>query len=281
MKPLDGKVAVVTGAGRERGIGRATAVALAKWGADVVVTDLARPVPGTEWAGRTTVADDMLGLEALAAEVNSLGSVGLPLAVDVTNREEVQDCVNETVEVLGGIDILFNNAGTPAGIGPFLETPDSVWEKSWQVNVMGMVNCCQAVIPEMQKRGGGSIINNASVAGIRATVDSAAYTTTKFAVVGLTKSLARDFGRDSVRCNAVCPGDIATQMNDEVLEMMARQMGVGVAELEGHATSAQLSLGRRGVANDVASVVVWLASELSGYVTGEEIRVDGGWEVGL
>ena len=279
LKVLEGKVAIVTGAGRERGIGRSAALELARWGADVVVTDIGRPRPESDWVGYTTVADDMAGLEALAEEIEAFGSRSIALPVDVTSRNEIDMCIGAAVDAFGGIDVLFNNAGTPIGIGPFLDLPERPWELSWDVNVMGMVRMCAAVLPSMMKRGGGSIINASSVAGIRGTRGSSAYTTTKFAVVGLTKSLALEFGADNIRANAVCPGDIITQMSDLAIEV--GRSHADIAPDPSDDESSPIALKRRGEPADVARVVAWLASDLSGYVTGEEIRVDGGWEIGL
>ncbi|MEX1125149.1 MAG: SDR family oxidoreductase, partial [Acidimicrobiia bacterium] len=168
MKDLDGKVAIVTGAGRIGGIGQGAALELAKWGVRIVATDVARRSADTDWDGRSTTAEDMTGLHSLVEQVESVGSQAIALSVDVTNAEDASGCVEAAVEAFGQVDILVNNAGVPNGIGNFLKIPDSVWEMSWQVNVMGMVRMSRAVVPVMKPRGGGSIINNASVAGIRA-----------------------------------------------------------------------------------------------------------------
>jgi 3-oxoacyl-[acyl-carrier protein] reductase len=278
-KPLEGRVVAVTGAGRERGIGWAAARELARWGAYVIVTDLGRPNPRYQWEGRTTVAENTTGLEELVAEIRREGGEASEAAVDVTSLREVEACVAEILDRHGRLDAVFNNAGTPVGIVPFLETDQAVWELSWQTNVMGVVNWCRASIPAMSSGSGGSIINNSSVAGLRATLDCAAYTTTKYAVIGLTKSLAVEFGRAGIRCNAVCPGDIQTQMNELVTEVM-EERSAGSATVSGSYVEP-IALGRRGEPEDVARVVAWLASDLAAYVTGETIRIDGGWEVGL
>lgn len=273
-RPLDGKVAIITGAGRASGIGRAAAIELARGGANVVVTDLARSRPETDMLGHSTVASDMTGLEEAVAEIEAAGVRSLAISCDVTDENEVQACVAQTVETFGGVDILFNNAGTPIGAQPFFEIDDRAWELSWRVNVMGMVYFCRAIIPEMRKRGGGSIINNSSIAGRKATPDFAAYTATKFAVIGLTQSLALDFGPDNIRCNAVCPGDIDTKMSAIAVEIGGSDNGSQMG-LE------SIGLRRRGSGQDVGRVVAWLASEESGYVNGAEIPVDGAWALGL
>lgn len=280
MGELDGKVAIVTGAGRERGIGVGAAIELARNGASVVLTDVARPVPELEWFGIPTVADDMAGLEQGVAEIESLGGTARAIAVDVRSEEEIRSCVERTIDEFGKVDILFNNAGTPIGAQPFLEMPDDVWQQSWLVNVMGMVWFSRAVIPVMQQNGSGTIINNSSIAGIKVWPDFAAYSATKFAVIGLTRSLALDFGKDGIRVNAVCPGDIDTQMGDIALQLVAMQEGITVADVEGQAPDA-IALGRRGLGEDVGRVVAWLAGPGSGYVSGVSIPVEGAWAGGL
>ncbi len=140
MKELQGKIAIVTGAGLSKGMGSAAARELAKQGANVVVTDL---------------ETNLDGLEKLVKEIELLGSKGLAIKVDVTNPQDIEACVKKTGEVFGGVDILFNNAGTGVGTGPFLEITDFHWDLIMKVNVIGMANFCKAVIPEMLKRGRG------------------------------------------------------------------------------------------------------------------------------
>ncbi len=280
MGELDGKVAIVTGAGRERGIGIGAARELASRGAAVVLTDVARPARDLEWFGMPTVAEDMAFMEEAVAEIEADGGRALAMAVDVRIEDEVKACVERTVAEFGTIDILFNNAGTPIGAQPFLGMDDNTWEQSWAVNVMGMVNFARHVIPVMQAGGGGTIVNNSSIAGMKVWPDFAAYSATKFAVIGLTKSLALDFAGDGIRVNAVCPGDIDTAMGDIAIELAAAQEGITVADFGGEAPAA-VALRRRGLGEDVGKVVAWLAGPGSGYVTGVSIPVDGAWAEGL
>jgi 3-oxoacyl-[acyl-carrier protein] reductase len=279
MRELDGKVAIVTGAGRERGIGLASGLEMARRGAAVVLTDLARPAPELEMFGHSTVAEDMAVLERAVDEIQGMGGDSFAMAVDVRSEEEIRACVERTAETFGTVDILFNNAGTGIGAQPFFDLDDNVWEQSWGINVLGMVSFCRAVIPLMQDAGGGSIINNSSIAGLRVWPDFAAYSATKFAVIGLTKALALDFGGEGIRVNAVCPGEIDTQMGDLATEL-ALEAGLITADQAGEPTPA-IALDRSGLGDDVAEVVAWLAGPGSRYVTGAAIPVDGAWPEGL
>lgn len=277
MQDLEGKVAIVTGAGRDRGIGQATALELARRGAAVVATDLARPAPDLAWDGIPTVAEDMAVLDKTVEDIKKEGGQAIAMAVDVRSEAEIKDCVARTVDAFGGVDVLFNNAGTGLGAQPFFELSDEIWDLSWRINVMGMVWLCRAAIPQMQERGGGSIINNSSVSGLRAFPDFAAYTATKHAVIGLTKVLALEFGRDGIRANAVCPGDIDTQMGD-LSQALLIEAGLISDVSEPLPT---IGVARRGVGADVAQVVAWLAGPASGFVSGTTITIDGAWPEGL
>lgn len=279
-EPLRGRVAIVTGAGRARGIGRATAIELAGQGADVVVADLGRPSPGTEMFGQPTVATDLEGVHETVRRIEALGRRALGVAVDVTRRDEVEACVAQAVAAFGRVDILSANAGTPVGAHSFLELEDADWERSWQVNVMGIVHFVRAVVPYMQARGGGAIVTTASLAGVLATAGMAAYNTTKFAVVGLTKSLAMDLGRLGIRANAVCPGDIDTQMEDVGLQGYAQQWGVTPVEAAASLEDS-IALGRRGTPEDVARLVAFLASDAAAFVNGAAVVIDGGMGGGI
>jgi NAD(P)-dependent dehydrogenase (short-subunit alcohol dehydrogenase family) len=274
MKALQDKVAVVTGAGRSRGIGRSIALELAARGATVVVTDVAKPRPDLNLLGRSTVAEDAGELEHVAEKIVSDGGRSLAMPVDVTVRSEIEECVARTVEAFGGIDIVVNNAGTMIGTAPFLELDDHPWEMNWKINVMGMVWLCRAAAPEMKRRGGGSIINMASVSGRRVSPGLSPYCTTKFAVVGLTKCLALDLGPFGIRANAVCPADVDTQMGD---------MAKALLDLPGESPEEvleksleQVGLRRRATPEDIGRVVAWLAGPDAGFVNGAVVAVDGG-----
>ena len=278
-RPLDGKVAFVTGAGRPRGIGRAAAIELARAGADVVVSDVARP--GPRIGGVPTVAEDDGGLHEAVAEIEGLGRSGFALVLDVTDESEVRAGVEAAVDHFGRIDVLFNNAGTPVGVKPFLELSTDDWMHSWGVHVMGCVFTCRAVIPTMQVNGGGVIINKSSASGLRALPDYGAYTATKHALIGLTKTLALEFGPDGIRVIAICPGDIATDMADLGIALAAQELRLDPADQQSLAPIDTIALRRRGEAAEVGRAVAWLASSGASYISGESIVIDGALMEGL
>ena len=280
MKLLEGKVAIVTGAGRPKGMGRASALKLAEQGATVVVTDLARKRQDLMIEGLLGIGDELAALEKLVSEIEALGSKGLAMAVDVTDADQIRACVDKTCETFGGVDILFNNAGTAIGVGPFLDILSQNWDLSWQVNVKGMMEFCRAVIPKMIERGGGSIINNASMAGIGGEGGYGAYVVTKFAVVGLTKLLAAEFGPQNIRCNATCPGAILTDMGEEEITFIAMEKGISQEEAA-KVFDKMAALGRAAQPEEVADVVAYLAGPRSAYLTGVALPVAGGMRPGL
>jgi NAD(P)-dependent dehydrogenase (short-subunit alcohol dehydrogenase family) len=280
MELLEGKVAIVTGAGRPKGMGRATALKLAEQGASVVVTDLARKREDLRIEGLLGIGEEFAALEKVVSEIEALGGRGLAMAVDVTDLGQIQACVEKTCETFGGVDILFNNAGTAIGVGPFLDILGQNWDLSWQVNVRGMVEFCRAVIPKMIERGGGSIINNASMAGLGGEGGYGAYVVTKFAVVGLTKLLAAEFGPQNIRCNATCPGAILTDMGQEEITFIAVDHGISREEAA-TVFDKMAALGRAAQPEEVADVVAYLAGPRSAYLTGVALPVAGGMRPGV
>lgn len=257
---------IVTGAGHPQGIGAAAARRLAADGVRVVVCDL----PETR---------DQL--ESLVNDVGADSGRAIPIAVDITKVEQIQACVAETLKVFGRLDVLFNNAGVGVGSPEYLETTRDAWDLSFAVNVMGTVDFCRAVLPVMRSGGGGVIINNASLAGLGAIAGMpACYTASKHAVVGLTKSIAQEFGADNIRCVAVCPGSIKTQMYDPVIEMHMRSNSCSREEAEA-IEAAPIAMGYSADPAEVAEVVAFLASPAAGYLTGVALPVAGGMAQGL
>lgn len=265
MSLLKEKVALITGAGNASGIGFASAKALCHAGAAVVLTDH---------------ASNHTGLLARSQELTEAGANVLALSLDVTNIEQTKDVVAKSIKYFGRIDILFNNAGYPGGIGPFLDIDNQAFETSWQVNVMGIVNTCKAIIPHMQRQCGGSIINNSSLSGIGVVAEMSGYSATKFAVVGLTKSLAAEFGKDNIRVNAICPGMVWTDMAHKEMELF--QSAGESPEQTKQRLSADVPLQQRWAqASEIADAVVYLASDSSTYVSGITLPVAGGLAPGL
>lgn len=265
---LKNKVALITGAASKKGMGFAAARKLASEGAKVVISDVAGKDEAT-----------LEQLRTLANEINSDGGAAHSLALDVTDPTQALNAVEDARRLFGGVDILFGNAGV-GRTGSFLDMPESDWELSYQVNQKGMVNVCRAVIPSMIARGGGSVILNSSMSGLGGIANYSAYTMTKFAVVGLMKCLADEFGKQNIRCNAVCPGNIATEMGLHEITERAEYLGISVAEARA-VLEGECALGRMGEAEDIANVVLFLASPLSGFVSGVAMPVAGGMYNGI
>ncbi len=275
MSDLAGKVAIVTGASAPRGIGRATANRLARAGATVVVTDIAGSSPDV--AGGT---DRRALLDHLVADVEALGGTALALVVDVTNQNEVRACVADTLGRFGRLDILVNNAGSTAGTGDFLKTTAAQWRTSFEVNLLGTMMFCQAAIPVMQQTGGGSIVNVGSTGSLGAEAGFGAYTAMKHGVIGLTKTIAAEFGPDRIRCNAVCPGYTDTDMHAAVNARLASETDASPAEVAAKRYGS-VALRRAADPDEVAAAIVYMAGPQSSYVTGTALPVAGGLSFGL
>lgn len=265
---LANKVALITGASSVQGIGFAAARALAAEGATVVVSD----TPGAQ-------GQNLEALRKRSETITVSGGRAHAMALDVTDSMHVKSVVGDVCQQLGGIDILFGNAGV-GRTGAFLEMPEEDWDISYRVNQKGMVNICRAVIPSMMSRGGGSIILNSSMSGLSGIANYAAYTMTKFAVVGLMKCLADEFGKYNIRCNAVCPGNIATDMGLHEIAKRAQTLGVSLPDAR-KAGEGECALGRLGEPEDVANAVLYLASPLSTFISGVSLPVAGAMYYGL
>jgi NAD(P)-dependent dehydrogenase (short-subunit alcohol dehydrogenase family) len=249
---LDGKVAVITGAAS--GIGRACALAMANEGAAVTVAD-------RNASGATEVAE----------QIRAAGGRALPVEVDVSVPDAVQAMIERTCAEFGGLDVLHNNA---AVLDPDLRAGDTdvvtldlaVWERTLAVNLTGPMLGCRYAIPEMIKRGGGSIINTSSAAAFAGDFIRCAYGTSKGGLNSLTVYVATAFGKDGIRCNAIAPGVILTPA------MAALHTEASMAELAGHHVSSAL-----GSPEDVAGAAVYLAGGASAFMTGQVLVLDGGF----
>ncbi|MDG6904319.1 MAG: SDR family oxidoreductase [Nitrososphaerota archaeon] len=246
---LGDKVGIVTGA--SRGIGAATAIILAEAGAKI-----------------TLAARNEKSIESLASKINS-SSRGAALAVqtDVTNSSSVQNMVNETVASYGRLDVAFNNAGEGHMPSPLAEIKEGEFEQAVRTNIFGTFLCMKYEIPAMLKSGGGSIVNMSSTAGLEGVKGMAGYAAGKHGVIGLTESAAIDYGRNNIRVNVLAPGPIYTE----------RYAGTKVPEQIAFA----VPMGRIGKREEVAFVVTWLCSDLSSFVTGATISIDGGRMAGV
>lgn len=251
---LQGKQALVTAAGQ--GIGRATALAFAREGASVYAAD---------------VNND--ALQTLRAE----GGVHiLPLQLDVTDRAAISAFAADHADQASGLDVLFNGAGVVHS-GNVLEAASNDWEFAWQLNVGAMAALIQALLPGMLARGGGSIINMSSVASsIKGVPNRCVYSTTKAAVIGLTKSVAADFVGQHIRCNAICPGTVDSPSLRQRIDAQAQQQRLSAEQVHAGFVARQ-PMGRLGRPEEIAALAVYLASDESAFTTGTVQVIDGGW----
>ena len=242
---LDGKIAVVTAAGH--GIGRATAAMFAREGAKVVATDIA---------------------EAALSSIPNVTACRL----DVTDRSAIQRMAAD----IGAIDVLFNCAGVVHS-GTILQSSEEQLEYALNLNVRSMYHLIRAFMPAMLARRGGSIINMSSVASsLKGVPNRFAYSLSKAAVIGLTKSVAADFVGQGIRCNAICPGTVQTPSLDERIRTQAAASGRQENEVRAEFVARQ-PMGRLGQADEIAHLATYLASDESNYTTGQVHIIDGGW----
>ncbi|MGI4955281.1 MAG: SDR family NAD(P)-dependent oxidoreductase [Janthinobacterium lividum] len=253
---LRGRVALVTGGGG--GIGRAIALRLAREGCAVGVLDL-----------------DLEGAEATAAAARAQGVPAAAAAGNVARPDDVAAATAALEAALGPVDILVNNAGI-LRTGPFLEMAPEAWRETFAVNLDGTCNLCRAVLPGMVARQRGCVVNMASWAGKKGLPNHAAYSASKFAVLGLTQSLAGEMAAHGIRVNAVCPGIIVDTRMREEAEALSRAQGLP----DVHTRAKTVPLQRPGVPDEIAGVVAFLASDEARYMTGQGINVTGGLWMG-
>jgi dehydrogenase/reductase SDR family member 4 len=238
--------------GGSRGIGRASALAFADAGADVVVSSRKQ-------------AD----LDKVAEEIKAKGRKGLAIAAHSAKMEDNKNLVEKTMAEFGRIDILFNNSGTNPYYGPLMDAEEWAWDATMNVNLKGQFFLSTMVSKIMKKQGGGSIINTSSVGGLIAS-DLGIYNATKAALIMLTKCMAKEWGQYNIRVNAICPGIIKTRLSEQLWK----------DPVVGKAATNRIALLRLGEPEEIASVVLFLASDLACYVTGEYIIIDGGQLLG-
>jgi 3-oxoacyl-[acyl-carrier protein] reductase/meso-butanediol dehydrogenase/(S,S)-butanediol dehydrogenase/diacetyl reductase len=279
MGSLDGKVALITGAGGMKGIGRATALKLATQGADIVLSDVQRKpenLPPQEVQARWR------SIDSVAEEVEALGRRSLKIWCDLTRTEQIEAMVRQAADHFGHIDILVNNARAIIGRDrvPITELSEEVWRHFLEINTTAVFLVTKFVGQVMVRQGrGGRIINIASDASKRAKPMTAAYTSSKFAVLGLTQAAALDLAPHRITVNAVCPGTVNTDRLNYWEQAQARAQDVAPEAFRAQviANSAKATpLGRVAESEDVANLVAFLASDEANFITAQAYNVNGG-----
>ena len=247
-----GKVAVVTGGGT--GIGKSIAKALSDAGASVVVSGRRREV-----------------LEDVAAEIG-----GMPVVCNVTQESDVASLFQQTERRYGGMDILINNAGVTGPVSTAQDMDLDAWDEAFEINVRGVIVCIKYAVPLLKKRGGGSIINMSSLLGLRGYQMRSAYSATKFAVIGITESVAQEVGPDKIRVNSLCPGAVNGELMRRVIARRAEAENRPPDEIIRINYTDKAALRRWVEPEEVAAAALFLAGQWSSSVTGEHIKVDAG-----
>ncbi|MDY3971478.1 MAG: 3-oxoacyl-[acyl-carrier-protein] reductase [Clostridia bacterium] len=242
---LKGRTAIITGSGR--GIGKAIAMKLASYGANIVIND----IPSSEDADKT------------CEEIKALGVDSIVVKGDVRKKEDVERLISETMDKFGKIDIFVNNAGITRD-GLMIRMSEEDWNLVMDINLKGAFNCIKAVARPMMKQRSGAIINIASIVGVMGNPGQANYVASKAGLIGLTKTTAKEFASRGIRCNAVAPGFIRSAMTDVLSDDVKQKY------------FDSIPLGKFGETENIADVVAFLASDMSKYVTGQVINVDGG-----
>ena len=250
MRRLENKVAIITGAAS--GMGKAMALLFAKEGAKVVISDI-----------------NQNGVDAVVQEISSAGGTALGIVANVGKEEDIQNMINATMEHFETVDILVNNAGIMDNMEPLADVTNDTWNRLFAVNVNGPFFAMRLVIPLMLKQGKGVIINNASLGGLYGGRAGASYTATKHALIGLTKNTAFMYATLGIRCNAIAPGGVKTNI-------MSSMTNVSQFGLDKQRAGFGL-MPRVGEPEEIAAVALFLASEESGFINGQVIAADGGW----
>jgi len=281
MNSLEGRVALVTGAGSKRGMGRAVAVRLAREGANVVINDK-ELAPKSIWPGD----ENWRGLDDVAAEIKSEGREALVVVADISSSKAVDEIVAKALGRFGKIDILVHCAAIRGPVGPHIvDLDEEIWRRVMDVNLTGSFLISKAVaktmIPDAE---GKKIVIIASVAGTFGAPGSSSYCASKYGVIGLAKTLALELAQYKINVNIINPDTISTNLVDERMVARAKAEGISVEEIikksESPEAKAQMAsripLGRTGKPEEVADLVFFLVSDQSSYITGEEFNIDGG-----
>ena len=253
MMRLAGKIAIITGA--SAGIGRASVLLFAREGAKIAAVDL-----------------DDVGIKTLGQEVTASGGEALAVRADVSKADEVQRVVHAVIERFGRVDILFNNVGIVAH-GKIHTISEAEWDRTMTINVKSMYLLCREVMPVFLRQGGGVILNTSSATALRSVPDRVAYSTSKGAVLALTRSMAVDYVRDHIRVNCLCPGTVDTP------SFRQRMAAFPDPEEALRQFVARQPMGRLGTADEVAQAALYLVSDEAQFVTGAAFSIDGGMTI--
>ncbi|MBA7642963.1 3-oxoacyl-[acyl-carrier-protein] reductase FabG [subsurface metagenome] len=254
---LKNKIALITGAGR--GIGKAIAKALAEEGANIAIADI-----------------DPEEAKKVSWDIKNMGRKSLAIKTDVSRANEVESMVDKTIEKFGRIDILVNNAGV-SSMAPVVGLEEKKWDVTMDINAKGQFLCSRAVAKHMIKQRSGKIINNASLAAKQGARFLAHYSASKFAVLGLTYTMALELAPYNITVNAFCPGFVQTDMIKREYKWEAELRGITVDEIRDEVLST-IPLGRLAQPEEIARVVAFLASKDADYLTGQAININGGME---
>lgn len=250
MMKLKEKVAIVTGAAS--GIGRAIAILYAKEGAKVAVADM-----------------NLEGAESTVSEIEANGGSAIAVLTNVSKEEDIQNLIDTTVNTYGTVDILVNNAGIMDKMAAVGNVTDELWDRIFAINTTSVMRASRKVLPIFLAKSAGIIVNIASVGGLHGSVAGAAYTASKFAVVGLTKNTGFQYAKEGIRCNAIAPGPVNTNISSTMTNINKRgaekcQTGMGTIQ-------------RMGEPEEIAAAALFLASDDASFVNGTILTVDGGW----
>lgn len=271
---LDGKVAIITGSGRKKGLGEAIAAAFAAEGAKIVITDLGTPADHMA-ADDIGTTDEM---EEIAATIRNTGADVLTVAADIRNDVQVQALIKKTVDTFGKVDVLVNNAGIGYIMKPMFDLAVDEWDAVLDVNLKGAFLCSKHAALAM-KDSGGRIINIASQAAKTGFPHMAPYTASKHGMIGLTRSNAVELGQYGITVNAICPNHVTTGLGAKQNDYFSKLLGFDTVDDYLANMRRTNPMGRPGLPTDTAAAAVFLASEVAGYITGEALNVSGGEEV--